>query len=82
MQLISPWAQSTMKALDAMMGEYCECFHSKCASMVSNPLVDIMMWCNMLQECHFAIGQTLSWYKGGTGTIHNRDMSVKHWQEV
>jgi hypothetical protein len=28
---------------DAIMGEHCECFHSKLASMLSNPLVDIMM---------------------------------------
>ncbi len=64
------------------MGEYCECFHSKHASMVSNLLVDIMMWYNMLHECHCAIGQTPSWYKRGTATIHNRDMLIKHCQGV
>jgi hypothetical protein len=59
------------KHWDAMMGEVCECFHSKRASMVSSLLADVVMWCNMLYECHCAIGQTPSWYKGETATIHN-----------
>jgi hypothetical protein len=56
---------------DFMMGAFCECSHSKCASMVSSHLAYIMMWCNMLHECHCAIGQTTSWYKKGTITVYN-----------
>ncbi len=54
-----------------MMGAFCECSHSKCASMMSNHLAYIMMWCNMLHKCHCACGQTTSWYKRETITIHN-----------
>ncbi len=66
-----PWWVSIVNAFSQSVHPWCQ-------------ILLLTSWCDAIcyTICHCAIGQIPSCYNGETTTIHNRNMSVEHWQEI